>query len=409
MKKRTLLISALSVFLLGLSSCDLGIVPSSSALYPDKSSEPAGETSTGDSDTSADTGTSSGETQTSSEEGTNSSASGDTSSQDEGSSSQPTIQYTITFDKNGGTGTMQSVTKNAGASYTLPNNGFTAPSGQQFKTWSIDNVEKAVGATITVNSDLTVKAIWENIPVATYTVTYKAGEGTGDDVVINDVTGTYALANNTFTAPSGQQFKAWKIGTTEYQPNAQVTISENTTVTAVWENIPVTQYTITFAPNGGTGEMDPVQVPAGDYVLPECEFTAPDEKQFKAWSINSVEKAVGQTIEISANTEVTAVWKDIPPVTYTVTYTANGGTGSDHVVPDVAGSYLLVGNTFFTRSNYHFIGWQVNEEVETRAVGYELNVTANVTVKALWEEDVHYMSSASLVAMILSGPALIMN
>ncbi|WP_180339386.1 InlB B-repeat-containing protein, partial [Peptoniphilus catoniae] len=42
-------------------------------------------------------------------------------------------QFTITFDKNGGTGTMADVTKNKGESFTLPACTFTPPVGKEFK------------------------------------------------------------------------------------------------------------------------------------------------------------------------------------------------------------------------------------------------------------------------------------
>ena len=51
---------------------------------------------------------------------------------------------------------------------------------------------------------------------------------------------------------------------------------------------------------------------SGDYVLPVCGFTAPNGKQFKAWSVGGVEKAVGYKITVTANTTVTAVWETIP-------------------------------------------------------------------------------------------------
>ena len=75
----------------------------------------------------------------------------------------PVTTYTVSFDANGGTGTMADVTGVSGE-YTLPANGFTAPAGKQFKAWSVDGKEKAVGDTITVTADTTVKAVWENIP-----------------------------------------------------------------------------------------------------------------------------------------------------------------------------------------------------------------------------------------------------
>ncbi len=73
--------------------------------------------------------------------------------------------YTVTFDANGGSGEMAGADVVSGE-YTLPANGFTAPEGKQFKCWSVDGSEKAVGDKITVSADTTVKAVWENIPAA---------------------------------------------------------------------------------------------------------------------------------------------------------------------------------------------------------------------------------------------------
>ena len=71
--------------------------------------------------------------------------------------------YTVSFDANGGKSTMADVTGISGE-YTLPENGFTAPEGKQFKAWSVDGNEKAVGDKITVTDDTTVKAVWETLP-----------------------------------------------------------------------------------------------------------------------------------------------------------------------------------------------------------------------------------------------------
>ncbi len=66
----------------------------------------------------------------------------------------------ITFDANGGTGTMAKVTVDKGSEYTLPANGFTAPADKHFKEWEVGGQAKAVGAKITVSANTVVKAIW---------------------------------------------------------------------------------------------------------------------------------------------------------------------------------------------------------------------------------------------------------
>ena len=58
-----------------------------------------------------------------------------------------------------------------------------------------------------------------------------------DDATVNQGD-KLKLPANAFTAPEGKQFKAWDVNGTEVQPNEEVDISADTTVKAVWENIP---------------------------------------------------------------------------------------------------------------------------------------------------------------------------
>ena len=117
-------------------------------------------------------------------------------------------------------------------------------------------------------------------------------------------------------------FIGWSL-TTDGAIVTKVDMTENRTVYAIWENIPVVTYTVSFDANGGTGSMADVTGVSGEYTLPANGFTAPAGKQFKAWSVGGVEKAAGDKTTVTANTTVTAVWEAIE---YNVTVT--GGTAS---------------------------------------------------------------------------------
>ena len=67
--------------------------------------------------------------------------------------------------------------------------------------------------------------------------------------------------------------------------------------------------TVTFEGDGATGTMDPVRV-GGSYVLPENGFDVPAGKEFGGWMVNGVGTpvAAGDTIEITGDMTVTAVW-----------------------------------------------------------------------------------------------------
>ena len=149
-------------------------------------------------------------------------------------------------------------------------------------------------------------------PVTTYTVSFNANGGTDTMADVTGISGEYTLPANGFTAPSGKQFKAWSVGGVEKAAGDTITVNANTTVTAIWENIPVVTYTVSFAANGGTGTMADVTGVSGEYTLPANGFTAPSGKQFKAWSVDGKEKAVGDTITVTADTTVKAVWENIP-------------------------------------------------------------------------------------------------
>lgn len=74
------------------------------------------------------------------------------------------------------------------------------------------------------------------------------------------------------------------------------------------------KWVVTFDGNGGTGTMDPVSVIQKDggsrITLPECGFTAPEGKVFKAWLKNDTEFDEGDEVVIEGDTTVTAVWEN---------------------------------------------------------------------------------------------------
>ena len=216
-------------------------------------------------------------------------------------------KYTLTFNSNGGTGTMTPIANLTGE-YTLPANEFTAPSGKQFKGWSL-TADGAIVTKVDMTENKTVYAIWEDIPVVTYTLTFNANGGSGTMTPIADLTGEYTLPTNEFTAPSGKQFKGWSLST-DGAIVTKVDMTENKTVYAIWEDIPVVTYTLTFDANGGTGSMTAKTGLTGEYTLPTNEFTAPSGKQFKGWSLTT-DGAIVTKVDMTENRTVYAIWTNI--------------------------------------------------------------------------------------------------
>ena len=124
----------------------------------------------------------------------------------------PLADCTITFDGNGGSGSMEPITVKEGANYVLPACGFTAPADQEFRVWEIGGTEYKVGDSYTVNGDTGIKALWENsvIPPTTYTVTISNdGNGSGTASPSAAVVGTEITL--TATPNTGYRFKEWEV------------------------------------------------------------------------------------------------------------------------------------------------------------------------------------------------------
>ena len=83
-------------------------------------------------------------------------------------------------------------------------------------------------------------------------------------------------------------------------------VTESLTLHAKWT---ANEYTVLFHSGGGTGKMNNVKVQyKGEFTLPDCEFTAPEGKEFDGWDMGKV----GDKITVTDDIVISALWKDIP-------------------------------------------------------------------------------------------------
>ena len=176
------------------------------------------------------------------------------------------------------------------------------------------------------------------------------------------------------------------------QPEGDVTI------TAAFEMR--NEHTVTFDANGGSEPEDlPEEVttamPAkkilhgSEYSLPECEFVAPEGKQFKAWQIDGAEYPVNAPVTVTADITVKALWEDAPPapVEYTVTVT-NDGNGIGTATPSTAAAGTEITLTVMPSEEYHFKEWQVESPAGLVITNNKFTMPdGNVEVKAIFEKD----------------------
>ena len=150
----------------------------------------------------------------------------------------------------------------------------------------------------------------------------------------------------------------------------------------------VTTFTVSFDANGGTGSMADVTGLDGEYTLPECSFIAPTGKHFAGWKVNNQGELLqpGAKIYVSMNTQIVAIWEI---TTYTVSFDANGGTGTMASVTNVVGEYTLPESTFTAPTGHYYGGWKVNGEGDVLQPGAKINVETDVRVVAEWTPHVY--------------------
>ena len=298
-------------------------------------------------------------------------------------------EFIVTFDGNGGTGSMEPVTVEEGSRYVLPACGFTAPDGQEFKAWEIGGVEYNAGDGYVVLGNTEIKALWKDSTVipTTFTITFNANGGTGSMEPVTVEEGSrYVLPACGFTAPDGQEFKAWEIGGVEYNAGDGYVVLGNTEIKALWKDSTVipTTFTITFNANGGTGSMEPVTVEEGSrYPLPACGFIPPVNMQFSGWALSAGGSVIADgAIMVTSNITLYAIWEPVPVNEFVIFFDGNGGTPAVSSMTTIGHKLAFLPGAFRSGS-YRFDGWY------TERNGGELIATstvfaANTIVYAHW-------------------------
>ena len=282
------------------------------------------------------------------------------------------IIYTVSFDNNGGTGTMATQTFTYNVAQNLTSNTFTR-AGYTFNGWntksdgsgdsyansqSVKNLASTNGATITLYAQWTIQ---------TFTVAFDKNGGTG---TMASQTFTYnqaqTLTANTFTR-TGYIFNGWNTKSdgsgNSYTDKQSITLTAaGLTLYAQWT---ANTYTVEFNANGGTGSMSNQSFTYGQsQSLTANAFTRTDYA-FKNWNTKSdgtgtsytdQQSVSNLTAENGATVTLYAQWTPI----YTITWLANGQ--SHHTQTDIEGTTLEMPsapdmNDYDACEDKVFVGW----------------------------------------------------
>ena len=161
---------------------------------------------------------------------------------------------------------------------------------------------------------------------------------------------------STLTNP-GMYFAGWNTSPdgsgTAYANGATYSFSDSTTLYAQWASTPT--YEVTFDPNGGTGTMN-AEFDHTATALTANSFTRTGYT-FVGW--NTVASGVGGTSYGDGTnypfTSAATLYAQWSHNSYTVTFAANGGTGS--MSPETDNAVTGLTTNTFTRTGYSFVGW----------------------------------------------------
>ena len=309
----------------------------------------------------------------------------------------PLADCTITFNGNGGSGSMDSVTVKAETNYILPACGFTAPADQEFKAWEIGGTEYKVGDSYTVLGDTEIKALWENsvITPTTHTVTV-SNDGNGTGTATPSIAAAGTTITLTATPNKGYHFKEWQVisGGVTIKDDKFLMPDSNVEVRAIFEKdappVP-TEFTITVKTDGnGTASASPAKAVAGA----EITLSATPDKGYhlKEWQVESPAGLVITNNKFTmpdTNVAIKAIFEeDAPPAPteFTITVKTDGnGTASASHAKAVVGTEIIL--TATPKTGYHFKEWQVISGNVTIKDNKFTMPDSEVEIKAIFEKD----------------------
>ena len=187
----------------------------------------------------------------------------------------PAKYITISFDPNGGTGTMQPMKVKSGENFTLPECTFTPPEGKEFAGWlAVNGNVYPAGHDVYSTYDQSLKATWKDKEAAEITISFDPNGGTGTMQPMKVKSGeNFTLPECTFTPPEGKEFAGWLAVNGNVYPAGNVaTFSIDQSLKATWKDTtevdvtemfsdvtknwayPGIQYCVTHGIMGGMGD-----------------------------------------------------------------------------------------------------------------------------------------------------------
>jgi uncharacterized repeat protein (TIGR02543 family) len=290
---------------------------------------------------------------------------------------------TVTFNANGGSEVSPQIVEANGrvAQVTPPTR-----TGYTFDGWYGDpaftGAWSFTGNVVTANTTLYAK--WT---LNTYTVTFDAGDSSSSSVSPQQVAHGGKIVEPADPIRSGYILAGWYRDAvlTSVWNFAGDAVTDNITLYAKWIAESVTTYTVTFVSNGGS-EVSPQKVAKNGRVAP---FASPTRigYTFAGWYSNAALTGSAWSFAGSAVTADITLYAKWTRIVYTVTFNANGGSGSVSSQQVAQGDAVALPDPAPTRTGYNFVGWY-KDAAFASVWNFAGDVaTANITLYARWVDE----------------------
>lgn len=319
--------------------------------------------------------------------------------------------YTISYNANGGSGTMASTTATYGSTTTIYANTFTK-TGYSFAGWTTNSdgsddgygwtnwsgIWKYVNGQYGISGGkLVLYARWS---ANTYTIKYDANGGTGAPANQSFVYNSGAKISTTKPTKTGYTFVNWKYGDITFDPGDAVptgwgdfTLQAQWTVNSYYYDVNpdsgIASFDISGAVNSGTGLTDYyTQNPYGQ------EITITNVKAKTGYtytgytlsgSLTALSGSTNTTIKTKLGAGSGAIALNSKINSYTVTYDKNGGSSVSKASASVNYNSAIDLTPTASKSGYEFIGWNTNKNATTVLSSLKMG-TSNVTLYAIYKK-----------------------
>jgi uncharacterized repeat protein (TIGR02543 family) len=299
---------------------------------------------------------------------------------------------TLSFESAGGTGSIDSISNQVGSSTILPSGSGMSDPGYTFAGWNTaangSGTQYAVGATYVFSGNQTLFAQWTP---DVYTVTYSYDGGIAGVNSANFVVGTTAmiLPSPTF---NGNVFDGWfseDVGGTliggggsSFVPTISIELF------AQWTSIVVD--VLTFSSNGGSGSIPSYSGNDGSTAtLPTIDGMTMIGYAFSGWNTQADGSgtlyAEGATLTLVGNQTFYAQWVAGP--SDTVTFDANGGSGSINPIDGTPGSTItLPDQNGLIHAGFELTNWNTSAKGSgtSYSIGKGFELAGSITLYAQW-------------------------